>query len=103
MIEDLFVGRVGGRVKRTAMGEIASAYLSSYGDLIGELAESIKRDAAAFAPASLKIVIAAASIGDTRSIPARIPSTARFVRVMIRSSCGHSPFSLAPGDDPAGA
>ena len=51
MIEDLFVERVGGCVRRTAMGETASAYLSRYGDLIGELAESIRQDAAAFAPA----------------------------------------------------
>ena len=50
MIEDLFVARADGHVRHTAMGETQLQYLSRYGALIGELAESIKRDSAAFEP-----------------------------------------------------
>ena len=50
MIEDLFVERTDGHLRHTAMGETQLQYLNRYGALIGELAESIKRDSAAFEP-----------------------------------------------------
>jgi hypothetical protein len=52
MIEDLFVERWDGGVRRTAMGETALAYLNRYGELIGELAEPLGEDAEAFDPAN---------------------------------------------------
>ena len=51
MIESLFVERVDRHVRYTPMGETELGYLSRYGQLIGELAESIRQDAAAFDPA----------------------------------------------------